>query len=718
MNLSLLPQPKSLKLKEGTFTIPKSGVIGVPDLTLVDCADEVKELFKNYTTGVSCAGAKDTISLTVDSHYDTEAYRLRIDEDKISVVGGSPLGAFWGVQTLRQILEQSPSRLLHCLVIEDWPDFEDRGLYYDVCRGRVPKLKQLMRLAETLSHYKINQLQLYIEHTFLFRAHPDIGKGASPLTADDILALDAFCRRRHIELVPSLASFGHLAPVLKHPRYHELAEDWGIGKYVGTDMPYDWLARGFTLSPANPKIYDFLDSLFAEFLPLFTSKRFNACCDETVDLGYGQSQALCAKRGKGRVYLDHLVKVNDLAKKYGKKMMFWGDIIRHHPELIPEIPKDVTVLDWGYGYNHPFERIEDFKKVGLEFLACPGTSSWVSLFPRLPEAVENIAGFATAAKRHGAKGLLNTDWGDGGHYNFMEYSWHGYLFGAEQSWNTAAERRSFNQRFADLFLKVDDVDLTDAIEELGEITYLNVAGFYQSVWLHVLFATPDARLFQLPQPVDAHYVKDGKIVAGKLTFDAKYAKGLPPRLEKIRGVLLAASKRKGADPQGILPYWIFAVDTIATAARKYAAFGPGGAAGGTVKAKIKTDLKSLRSRFSKLWLARNRPSEIDITLARYDRAISGESAKAILAAVEPGKVRLSIENTGEVATSGELELMAYAAAPLKIRGEPTLVVKNLKTGDAVSKIFEYSAGKGAAKIKFKTYCANPAIQPAVLTLGG
>lgn len=58
----------------------------------------------------------------------------------------------------------------------------------------------------------------------------------------------------------------------------------------------------------------------------------------------------------------------------------------------------------------------------------------------------NIAGFAVAGRKYGASGLLNTDWGGDGHHNCMEYSWPGYLFGAEQSWNTSANAENFTAR--------------------------------------------------------------------------------------------------------------------------------------------------------------------------------------------------------------------------------------------------------------------------------
>jgi len=487
----------------------------------------------------------------------------------------------------------------------------------------VPKLERLLNLAEQLAHYKINHLQLYIEHTFAFRAHPNIGKGASPLTAEDILELDAHCAKHGIELVPSLATFGHMNNILKWPEYRHLAEDLGVGNYVSKKEGVAWASprKAWTLSPAVPEVYDFLDSLFAEFLPLFRSDRFNICGDETWDLGLGQSFDLCRRKGRGVVYLNHIRKVRNLARKYGKRVMFWGDIIRHYPELIDRIPKDVMVLDWAYAYDHPFERIKDFKIAGLPFYACPGTSGWVSLFPRLPEAVENIAGFANAGAKHGACGLLNTDWGDGGHYNFMEYSWHGYLYGAEQAWNTKADRASFMRRFVKLFLNTDSPTLAQAISTLGDVSFTSGLG-YQSALRHVFFAGPDSELFGHDKPVRLLISQNGRIRVRKMGFDATFGRDVQQQLRPVRKAFEAQTKAKGGDPHGVLPYWIFAVDTLSHAGRKLATFGPGGRNTPAATQVIKKEMTALMRRFEKLWMARNRRSEIRITLKKYRKVLT------------------------------------------------------------------------------------------------
>jgi hexosaminidase len=622
MALALIPQPHRLVMQAGRFVVPGAGVLAVGGHEFFPVAKAATGLFRRHEVGVDLKGAAASLRIVRAAKLERDAYRLSIARKGVTLEAASAAGAHAGLQTLLQIAAQSPARVLPCLRIEDWPDFADRGLYYDVCRGRVPTRESLFAQAELLAQFKLNQLQYYVEHTFRFRGHPLIGRNASPLTAEDVMALDEFCRARQIELVPSLASFGHMGNVLVLKPYRHLAEDLGIGKFATTAEIPVWARhlRGWTLSPANPQVYRFLDSLFAEFLPCFSSERFNVCCDETWDLGCGQSQALCQKLGKGRVYLNHIKRLNELCRKYGKRMMFWGDIIRHHPELIKQIPRDVTVLDWGYGYNHPFEAAQDFTRTGLATYVCPGTSSWVSLFPRLPESTANIAGFAAAGRKHRARGLLNTDWGDGGHANFMEFSWFGYLFGAEQAWNADADRRSFPERFCRLFLQTARPAVARALVELGDVAQVGVEGLYQSVWGHLYFGRPQDAVFRKGR-CKGTLGRQGRVVATRITFDARFGRRALPRLARVRKVFEAAAREAGTDPHGVLPYWIFAAETIAHAARKLAVFGAGGKDTPAARRALRGEMLALRRRFVRLWMARNRRSEIRITLKRYRQAL-------------------------------------------------------------------------------------------------
>jgi len=713
-NLKIIPQPQSLTHHEGFFLIPESGAIGISDGSLYSVANEVRSFLPGLTLHSCHPDCANTVSLVLQPGMKRDAYSLLITQDSVRVRAGSVAGAFYAVQTLRQIIAQSKEEKVVALHIEDWPDFEDRGLYYDVSRGRVPKLERLLELALKLSHHKINQLQLYIEHTFLYRGHPDIGVDASPLTAEDIMTLDAFCQKRHIELIPSLASFGHLSSVLKHPRYHSLAEDCSVGCYKAPQVPDHWTQRGWTLSPANPAVYEFLDSLFAEFFPLFSSRRFNACCDETFDLGWGQSFDLCAKHGKGRVYLEHIKKVNALSRKHGKSMMFWGDIIRNYPELVEEIPKDVTVLDWNYSYDHDFDSIREFAAAGLVFYACPGTSSWLGLFPRLPQARANIAGFAAAAKRNGAVGFLNTDWGDGGHYNFMEFSWHGYLFGAEQAWNTEADQPSFTHRFVVNIFGRDDPELANALDEFGEISFHCPSGGGASVWQDMLFAHPDDAIFLEPQPTLSTFIRDGNIVTERLMRDAAFARSLLARLKGIRDIFCDRAESYEFDSMGLLPYWIYAVDSTILAVRKLAAFGDGASGDPKEVQAISKDLALLRLRFRKLWMARNRPSEIGITLKRFDLVIRGVCVRSTLTLAQAGIIRLTVSNTGCKGVSGSLRLDIYPREAGTFLSASEWKFKKLPSGKSRSVELPFRMAADAEKILIKAQPCGVGVHGASL----
>ena len=77
-------------------------------------------------------------------------------------------------------------RTLPACRIEDWPDFAVRGVMLDVSRDRVPSMPTLRDLVDRLAGWKINQLQLYMEHTFAYAGHEDVWRHADPYTADDM----------------------------------------------------------------------------------------------------------------------------------------------------------------------------------------------------------------------------------------------------------------------------------------------------------------------------------------------------------------------------------------------------------------------------------------------------------------------------------------------------------------------------------------------------
>jgi hypothetical protein len=383
-------------------------------------------------------------------------YTLEITQRGVVLGVSGNAGVHAGISTLRQLIREH-GRRLPCLKIKDHPDFARRGFMLDVSRGRVPRIETLLGLTEHLADFKINELQLYTEHTFAYHDYEPVWRGWSPLTGGEILRLDAHCRKLGIELVPNQNSFGHLRHWLEHPALKHLAET----SQPWPDQDGAFLRHPSTLAPNNPGTLPFLRGLYDELLPHFSSNRFNVGCDETWDLGRGQSAGICRKKGKARVYADFLKKIHRELQSRKKKMMFWGDIIIKSPDLINELPKDMVALNWGYEAGHPFNHeASAFAKAGIPFYVCPGTSTWMTLIGRHDNALANLAEAAKAGLAHGAEGFLITDWGDGGHLNPLGASYIPLLAGASLAWCGQSFEKSKIAHVLDRDVFQDEVGVT------------------------------------------------------------------------------------------------------------------------------------------------------------------------------------------------------------------------------------------------------------------
>jgi hypothetical protein len=385
-----------------------------------------------------------------------EAYRLSIAPDRIEVLARSSAGLRWGVETLRQLMDDR-GRVPACTV-EDAPCLSLRGVLLDVSRGKVPSPDTLREIIDLCARTKQNVLMLYTEHTFRFRRHPKIGAQDSPLDAETMRELDAYAAARCVDLIPCLQSLGHMSHILEHDEYSHLDET----------------SHGWTLSPAEPGSYELLRDLYDEYLPNFRSGWLNANCDEPWDLCRGKSKTREEQLGPGGVYLEHIGRLKELAAANGKRTMLWGDVVHTHPERIPEIDRDLVLLDWWYEAEFDFDRVKIFADNDIEFLVCPGTSSWNCLFPRIETSNRNIERWAAAGRRHGAKGLLNTDWGDNGHCNLQGNSWFGYAYGAAQAWSGGTDDKDFDRAFSRLLCGDSSGEIAKLYRALGGV---HEAGF-------------------------------------------------------------------------------------------------------------------------------------------------------------------------------------------------------------------------------------------------
>ena len=428
--LVLMPVPKQIETGTGFYVLPEVIRFEVP----AEMHNLLSDALMRYLDAESApASGMAHIRVQANTDLPREGYRLTISASGIDIEYGGNPGLYYGINTVGQIHRQLNGRL-PALEITDWPDLPVRGVMLDISRDKIPTMETLYDAVDMLAMLRYNHLQLYVEgFSFAYPSFRDLWvKSETPVTGDEMQLLEQYAAERMIELVPNQNMMGHMAAGLETDRFAHLAECPDGFMLMGL------IEHNSTLDLSNPESLELVKQMTDDMLPNFSSGLFNANLDEPFELGQCNTRELVAERGgAGFLYLDFLKEINSYVREnHGKQMMIWGDIAAKHPEIIPQIPENIILIDWGYESVHPFdEHAARLSESGIPFLLAPGTSSWTTFTGRTDNMTVNIDAAVNAVLTHGGLGILLTDWGDLGHWQYWPVSWAPITYGAAVSWN-------------------------------------------------------------------------------------------------------------------------------------------------------------------------------------------------------------------------------------------------------------------------------------------
>lgn len=619
-NPLLLPTPRLIALQDGKLNLVDGKLIvldSVEGKALMFTAFSLQSALSEFAginweimagTAVPHHQVGVVLSVTPGSVQNPEGYNLTITAEAIHIVANQPAGVFYGVQTVMQLLQQYGAKL-PILRISDWPDFPNRGVMLDISRDKVPTMETLYGLVDMLASWKTNQLQLYTEHTFAYRNHPVVWAEASPMTGEDILALDAYCRDRFIELVPNQNTFGHMRRWLIHDEYKHLSECPD-----GCDTVWGYYDEPFSLYQGDPGSLELVRSLFDELLPHFSSRQLNVGCDETVDLGNGRSKELVEELGNGRVYLNFLLKIYHEVKARGRTMQFWGDIIVKHPDLVAELPRDLIALEWGYEADHPFdEHGAIFAQSGIPFYVCPGTCTWVTIAGRTENVMGNLLNAAENGLKYGAIGYLNTDWGDLGHWQTLPISYTGFAYGAALSWCVEANREM------DVPTALSRFAFRDEAGQMGQLA-VELGNAHLQTGVRTFNSTVLAR-FMLYSPDKLKSLRDGWLIKGEQPiFQPEKFRQTAVTLDEFKSGLQLVNMQRH-DAEKIVREFQLAIRMLQHGCHRAAWIIEGwdGKTDEAAKTNLLADAEAIITEYEVVWNGRNRPGGFKDSVARLEK---------------------------------------------------------------------------------------------------
>ncbi len=363
--VSLVPQPESLQLLKGNFIFSAGTAISAnADSVFLMAIREINMLKKARANGVA-----NKILFTKDANLKPEAYRLRISPTQITIAVSDKLGAFWAVQTLKQLAAANAFKTgntwsLPALEINDQPKFSWRGIHLDVSRHFFD-IDYLHRFIDRLAFYKFNKFHWHLTDDQGWRIeikkYPELtAKGAwRKLNNQDSACLklaatnpDYNIPEKHFKMIDGEKMYGGFYTQVEIKELVSYAAGKGVEIIPEIDMPghmqaatklFPWLTstgsvqreKSFTdpICPCKETTFEFAENIFREVAHLFPSKYIHLGADEVEKSSWKnipECEALMKRENLKNIDEIQSYFVKRMEKYFnslGKKLIGWDEIL-------------------------------------------------------------------------------------------------------------------------------------------------------------------------------------------------------------------------------------------------------------------------------------------------------------------------------------------------------------------------------------------------------
>ena len=386
--------------------------------------------------------------------HSKEAYDLSVTEHGVSIHARSSAGIFFGIQTLRQLVEGSGSAaVLPKVEIHDWPSLAIRGTMIDISHGPLPTEKEIEHQIDFLARWKTNQYYLYTENSIELKGYPLLDPDGQ-LTQDEVRRIVAYGRQRHIDVIPNLDLYGHQHDLFRIEQYSEISDE----------------PHGTEFDPRNPKVMLLLTDWVKQLADLFPSPYVSIGFDETFQIEQA-TKASGTAAAPAALFVKQLTDVTRLFQNQGKHVMAYDDIIVKFPQIIPQLPAGLIATAWYYTSEDPtYKRwLGPLIANRIPHIVQPGVMSYDNIAPDYNTTFENIDTFLAAGRLSGALGLINSVWADDAQLLFR-MSLPGMAYGAAAPWqSTAIDRVHFFSEYASVMYPAAIApDIASALNKMSE----------------------------------------------------------------------------------------------------------------------------------------------------------------------------------------------------------------------------------------------------------
>ena len=364
-HIHIIPQPVRIKTTEKglPFTL-KAGTLIVADDSLQNSVSFFKTYLNNYyhlnlISSSSTSDGSNAIFISVNpaAVKTMNGYELAVGRKRINLTANSAKGAFYGIQSLIQLLPTGQTKeqlLIPAVTLLDYPRFAYRGMHLDVSRHFFD-VAFIKKYIDYLALHKLNTFHWHLTDDHGWRIEikkypklTDIGAwrngtiiGLYPGTGNDglryggyytqeeIKEVIAYAADRYINVIPEIEMPAHnMAVLAAYPEFgteplktYQVAQTWGIfNKFNNVLQPTE-------------QTFKFLEEVLTEVMDLFPSPYLHIGGDEAAKIWWKQSavsQQIMKDKGLKdesalQSYLIH--RIEKFVNGRGKTIIGWDEIL-------------------------------------------------------------------------------------------------------------------------------------------------------------------------------------------------------------------------------------------------------------------------------------------------------------------------------------------------------------------------------------------------------
>lgn len=367
----IIPVPSSHYLTKGNFVLDNSIGIEFPETLKVSA-----EFLKSFIENGSEIRLQDSneIKFILDSEIeDIEGYKLNILPKRIEIRASSDQGAFYAVQSLRQMLPaefengsyRESEALIPCISISDAPQFVYRGMHLDVGR-HLFSVDFIKKYIDALAMLKMNTFHWHLtedqgwrieikkyprlQEISSFRDQTLVGhyrnqphqysgiKYGGYYTQEEIKEVVAYAQERFVTIIPEIELPGHSqAAIAAYPelgctgKQVEVAQKWGVFEHIYC---------------TKEETFDFLENVLDEVMVLFPSHYIHIGGDEAPKSNWETCNDCQQKIEDEGLKDEHelqnyfITRIEKYLNSNGRQIIGWDEILEGG--LAP----NATVMSW------------------------------------------------------------------------------------------------------------------------------------------------------------------------------------------------------------------------------------------------------------------------------------------------------------------------------------------------------------------------------------